>query len=82
MILWSLTILESKIVPRRLKTFFAYAVRNAKAKNSCASALAGQLDLNKAFHSYNNCKHPQITTKYSQKQFYFQPGQFVAKIIF
>ena len=41
-----------------------------------------QLDLNKAFHSFNNCKHPQITTKYSQKQFYFQPGQFVAKIIF
>ena len=31
-----------KIVPRRLKTFFAYAVRNAKAKNSCASAHAGQ----------------------------------------
>ena len=38
----SLTILESKIVPRRLKTFFAYAVRNAKAKNSCASAHASQ----------------------------------------
>ena len=30
-----------KIVPRRLKTFFAYVVRNAKAKNSCASAHPG-----------------------------------------
>ena len=31
-----------KIVPRRLQTFFAYAVRNAEAKNSCASVHADQ----------------------------------------
>ena len=33
---------EIKNCSRRLKTFFAYAVRNAKAKNSCASAHASQ----------------------------------------